>query len=57
MATSMKITITLENEDGEQIGYTSAITFERAVEEIYRLQRLALDKADVMAESLKEEGV
>lgn len=52
----MKITISIENEDGNQIGYATSNTVEMAVEELYRFERNE-DKADVMAESLKEEGV
>ena len=56
----MKITITIENEEGEQIGFATSNTIEMAVQELYRIERnleREKDKGDVMAESLNEETI
>lgn len=55
----MKITFTIENDNGEVIGSGSSNTIEMAVQELYRFENhpeLLTDKADVMAESLSEEA-
>ena len=46
----MKITITIENDLGEQIGYATSNTIEMAVQELYRFER-NYEKEIVMEEN------
>lgn len=56
----MKITITVENDEGEVTHSATALSIDRAFDEMYALERFVkreADKADVMAESLSEEAI